>query len=71
MHKRTAMPDMCSGWDLRFCKKRFFGENELWHHMERDHERCHLCKRAHPDRFVYFRDYAELEGTEHHAAMRC
>jgi hypothetical protein len=26
------------------------------------HEQCFLCRRARPDRYVYYRDYAELEG---------
>ena len=27
------------------------------------HEQCFLCRRARPDRYVYYRDYAELEGA--------
>lgn len=46
----------------RFCNKHFFGENELFLHMQQAHEQCHICKKAHPDRFVYFKDYNELEG---------
>lgn len=46
----------------RFCNKRFFGENELFFHMQHAHEQCHICKKQHPDRFVYYRDYNELEG---------
>ena len=46
----------------RFCKRRFFGENELFNHMHQQHEQCFLCKRANPNKFVYYRDYPELEG---------
>ena len=46
----------------RYCNRRFFGENELFFHMQQAHEQCHLCKRAQPDKFVYYRDYDELEG---------
>jgi hypothetical protein len=27
------------------------------------HEQCFLCRRARPERFVYYRDYNELEGA--------
>ena len=29
----------------RFCKKRFYGDGELFTHMEREHFKCHLCHR--------------------------
>jgi len=48
--------------ECRFCRKRFFGETELYHHMHATHEECFLCKRAHPNRHVYYRDYADLES---------
>eukprot|EP01018_Ginkgo_biloba_P009369 Gb_38043 [translate_table: standard] len=28
-----------------FCKKRFYGENELYLHMSREHYTCHICQR--------------------------
>ena len=46
----------------RFCHKWFYGENELWKHMSEKHESCFVCKRSNPDRHVYYKDYAELEG---------
>lgn len=30
--------------------------------MQSAHEQCFLCKRAHPDRYIYYKDYTELEG---------
>lgn len=47
---------------FRFCKKRFYGENELFTHMHSAHEQCFLCRRAHPNKFVYYRDYPDLES---------
>ncbi len=46
----------------RFCRRQFYGENELFMHMQQAHEQCFLCRRARPDKYVYYRDYAELEG---------
>jgi E3 ubiquitin-protein ligase ZNF598 len=48
----------------RFCRKPFYGDNELFMHMQQTHEQCFLCRRARPDKFVYYRDYAELEGEQ-------
>ena len=30
--------------------------------MHQAHERCHICKKVSPDRFIYYKDYNELEG---------
>lgn len=46
----------------RFCKRRFYDNNELFKHMESAHEQCFLCRRHQPEKYVYYRDYAELEG---------
>lgn len=46
-----------------FCKKRFFGETELFQHNQQRHETCFLCRRANPEEYVYYRDYQQLEGT--------
>ena len=54
----------------RFCRSRFFGDGELFIHMQSAHEQCFLCKRAHPDRFIYYKDYNELEGDEEPLGMR-
>lgn len=46
----------------RFCRKRFYGENELFQHMHSAHEQCFLCRRANPNKYVYYRDYPDLES---------
>ena len=46
----------------RFCRRRFYDSAELFKHMESAHEHCFLCRRARPEQYVYFRDYAELDG---------
>ena len=51
----------------RFCRKRYYGENELYAHMHTGHEQCFLCRRAAPHRFVYYRDYPDLESE----LLRC
>ena len=57
----------------KFCGgKRFYDEGALYHHMQSAHETCHLCRRAHPDKFVYFRNYDELEAhyaAKHHPCL--
>lgn len=53
----------------RFCKKFFYGENELFKHMSERHESCFLCQRAKPNKHVYYRDYAELEGVYYSMAF--
>ncbi len=45
-------------------RKRFYGENELYQHMHSAHEQCFLCRRADPNKYVYYRDYAGLEGEQ-------
>lgn len=47
----------------RFCRKRFYGDNEIFAHMQQQHEHCFLCRRERPDKYVYYRDYNELEGN--------
>lgn len=46
----------------RFCKKRFYDGDELYRHMESAHEHCFLCRKLHPHKFVYYKDYEELDG---------
>ncbi|TDH73192.1 hypothetical protein CCR75_003208 [Bremia lactucae] len=41
----------------QFCRRRFYGDKELYEHLERDHFKCHLCKVENE----YFRNYASLE----------
>lgn len=49
--------------ECRFCRRRFYGENEIFQHMHSAHEECYICKRMDPHRHVYYRDYSEMEGT--------
>ncbi|GLJ40706.1 hypothetical protein SUGI_0841000 [Cryptomeria japonica] len=44
-----------------FCKKRFYGENELFQHMSTEHYTCHLCQRMNPGHYEYFQNYNDLE----------
>lgn len=30
--------------------------------MHSAHEQCFLCRRANPNKYVYYRDYADLES---------
>ncbi|CEG39098.1 hypothetical protein PPTG_18645 [Plasmopara halstedii] len=41
----------------QFCRKRYYGDKELYEHLERDHFKCHICKVENE----YFRNYASLE----------
>ena len=56
----------------KFCRKHFYDEGQIYHHMQSAHETCHLCRRAQPDKYTYYRDYAELEAhyrSAHHACL--
>lgn len=44
-----------------YCRNAFYGDNELYTHMSREHESCHICRRLHPAQFDYFRNYDDLE----------
>ncbi|CAN0885241.1 E3 ubiquitin-protein ligase hel2 [Linum grandiflorum] len=44
-----------------FCETPFYGENELYSHMTRDHYTCHICQRQHPGNHDYFINYENLE----------
>ncbi|KAK9834275.1 hypothetical protein WJX81_002678 [Elliptochloris bilobata] len=77
-HKRTGDtegPLAESGFrghaHCRFCRRYYFGDNELFAHMQTGHEQCFLCRRARPDKFVYYRDYAELEDHYRHEHWMC
>ena len=48
--------------ECQFCRKRFYGEGELFQHMHAAHEECFICKRADSRRHIYYRDYADMEG---------
>lgn len=50
-----------------FCKKRFYGDDELYTHCREAHERCHICDRRNGGRNPqYYLNYQELE--KHFAA---
>uniref|UniRef100_M4BGM0 R3H domain-containing protein n=1 Tax=Hyaloperonospora arabidopsidis (strain Emoy2) TaxID=559515 RepID=M4BGM0_HYAAE len=55
----------------QFCRKRFYGDKELYEHLERDHFKCHICKVENE----YFRNYLEMRfvvfpnNVEYHAHM--
>lgn len=53
----------------RICRQRFYDGDELYKHMEGRHENCFICRRRDPNKFVYYKDYAELEGEG--AAQGC
>jgi hypothetical protein len=46
------------------CRQRFYDGDELYKHMEGRHEHCFICRRRDPNKFVYYKDYAELEGEQ-------
>lgn len=50
-----------------FCRKRFYGDDELYTHCREKHERCHICDRRNGGRNPqYYLNYQELE--KHFAA---
>ncbi|GLC59369.1 hypothetical protein PLESTB_001479000 [Pleodorina starrii] len=50
----------------KFCRTRFYDSNDLYRHMEGSHEHCFLCRRAAPDKYVYFRHYKVDHFTKDH-----
>ncbi|CAN6466645.1 unnamed protein product [Victoria cruziana] len=44
-----------------FCRKRFYGDNELYLHMSTEHYTCHICQRMHPGQYDYYKNYDDLE----------
>ncbi|KAK9747570.1 hypothetical protein RND81_02G001000 [Saponaria officinalis] len=54
-----------------YCRTSFYGENEFFTHMSREHFTCHLCQRQHPERHHYFKDYDELETHYRHDHHLC
>lgn len=72
-HLRSGQPDAANALGAAgfaghprcgFCCSHFYGDGELYSHMQREHYSCFLCVRAAPDspRPVYYRDYGELEA---------
>ncbi|KAL1189274.1 hypothetical protein V5N11_014767 [Cardamine amara subsp. amara] len=51
-----------------FCKIPFYGGNELYTHMSREHYTCHICQRLKPGQYEYYGNYDDLEShfrTDH------
>ena len=52
-----------------FCRKRFYGDDELYVHLREKHEKCHICDRQGTNQQQqYFLDYDALEqhfGKDH------
>jgi hypothetical protein len=42
-----------------FCNQNFYSSDQLYEHLERQHETCHLCEKD-GIRFQYFKDYNYL-----------
>ncbi|KAF8049876.1 hypothetical protein N665_2105s0011, partial [Sinapis alba] len=45
-----------------FCKRPFYGGNELYTHMSREHYTCHICQRLRPGKYEYYGNYDDLEA---------
>ncbi|KAF3940199.1 hypothetical protein ABW19_dt0204202 [Dactylella cylindrospora] len=55
--------------ECEFCRKRFYGDDELYAHCKEAHERCFICDRDTSRRPQYFVDWSALEQhfkDEHH-----
>ncbi|KAL5699258.1 RING-type E3 ubiquitin transferase [Ranunculus cassubicifolius] len=44
-----------------FCRKSFYGENELYKHMTTQHYTCHICQRQNPGQYEHYKNYDDLE----------
>ncbi|PIA60805.1 hypothetical protein AQUCO_00300375v1 [Aquilegia coerulea] len=54
-----------------FCRKPFYGDNELYSHMSTEHYTCHICQRQHPGQFEYYKNYDDLEMHFRSAHFLC
>jgi E3 ubiquitin-protein ligase ZNF598 len=56
-----------------FCRRRFYGDDELYTHCREKHERCHICDRRNQGgQPVYYLNYDSLEEhfrKDHYACM--
>ncbi|GMM30481.1 E3 ubiquitin-protein ligase [Martiniozyma asiatica (nom. inval.)] len=55
--------------DCRFCKERFYSDDELSIHLRQKHEKCHVCDQIDSSKPKYFKNYNELErhfGDDHY-----
>ncbi|PIA64308.1 hypothetical protein AQUCO_00100055v1 [Aquilegia coerulea] len=55
----------------KFCRKPFYGDNELYSHMSTQHYTCHICQRQHPGQFEYYKNYDDLEMHFRSAHFLC
>ncbi|KAJ0449764.1 putative transcription factor interactor and regulator LIM family [Helianthus annuus] len=44
-----------------FCRSPFYGDNELYTHMNTEHFKCHICQRQNPGKYEYYKNYDDLE----------
>ncbi|KAL8224791.1 hypothetical protein R6Q57_017348 [Mikania cordata] len=44
-----------------FCRTPFYGDNELYTHMNTEHFKCHICQRLNPGKYEYYKNYDDLE----------
>ncbi|XP_076890215.1 uncharacterized protein LOC143541220 [Bidens hawaiensis] len=44
-----------------FHRSPFYGDNELYTHMNTEHFKCHICQRQNPGKYEYYKDYDDLE----------
>ncbi|CAN1353138.1 E3 ubiquitin-protein ligase hel2 [Linum perenne] len=54
-----------------FCRTPYYGDNELYTHMSRDHYTCHICQRQHPGQYEYYKNYDDLEMHFRHDHYLC
>ena len=55
-----------------FCRKRFYGDDELFTHCREDHEKCHICDRRNNGRHPqYYLNYEMLEKHFQEAHFVC
>ncbi|KAL3686871.1 hypothetical protein R1sor_013180 [Riccia sorocarpa] len=54
-----------------FCKRRFYGDNELYQHMSQEHYTCHICQRARQGHYEYYRNYDDLEAHFRQEHLLC
>jgi hypothetical protein len=44
----------------QFCKRHFYGNDQLYEHLQRNHFTCHICERDNI-LYQYYKDYRSLE----------
>eukprot|EP00741_Cyanophora_paradoxa_P014990 tig00020830_g14463.t1 len=54
----------------QFCRKHFYGTDELYHHMKENHHTCHICDRENI-KWQYYRTYRDLELHFREAHFLC